>query len=96
MQVTDEMVTSWAKIMDQFEKLLKGKELIPFWRGTHDSGVNLRRVFLEPGDFDLVLWVQGTDAMPYLETGTLSDGDIWRQARSTFGNRFPGFALYFN
>jgi hypothetical protein len=96
MQVTDEMVTSWAKIMDQSEKLLKGKELIPFWRGTHDSGVNLRKVFLEPGDFDLVLWVQGTDAMPYLETGTLSDGDIWRQARSTFGNRFPGFALYFN
>ena len=94
--VTNEMVMSWAKIMDQSEKLLKGEELIPFWRGEHGPGVNLRKVFMEPRDFDLVLWVQGTEAMPYLETGKLTDGDIWRQAQGTFGNRFPGFALYFN
>jgi hypothetical protein len=95
-RVTDEMVLSWAKIMDQSEKLLKGEELIPFWRGERGTGVNLRKVFVEPRDFDLVLWVQGTEVMPYLETGTLSDGDIWRQAQRTFGNNFPGFALWFN
>jgi hypothetical protein len=95
-RVTNEMVLSWAKIMDQSEKLLKGEELIPFWRGEHGPGVNLRKVFMEPRDFDLVLWVQGTEAVPYLETGKLSDGNIWRQAQETFGNRFPGFALYFN
>jgi hypothetical protein len=95
-RVTDEMVMSWAKIMDQSDKLLKGEELIPFWRGEHGVGVNLRKAFMEPRDFDLILWVQGTEAMPYLETGKLSDGHIWRDAQSTFGNRFPGFALYFN
>ena len=94
--VTDEMVTSWAQIMNQLEKLLKGEELIPFWRGANGVGINVRKVFLEPRNFDLVLWLQGTEAMPYLEKGTLSEGATWRSAMSNFGPHFPGFAVWFN
>ncbi len=60
------------------------------------TGVNVRNVFLQPRRLDLVLWVQGTAAAPYLEKGKLTQGNEWSSWRSTFGSSFPGFALYFN
>src|SRR5947208_7893227 len=35
-------------------------------------GSNVRRVFIEPRTFDLVLWVQGSAAAPNLEAGEIS------------------------
>ncbi|MBS2009662.1 MAG: hypothetical protein JST01_21590 [Cyanobacteria bacterium SZAS TMP-1] len=95
-RVTDEMVHSWMEIMDENEKILAGKLLIPFWRGAKGEGVNVRRIFLEPRDFELAYWVQGSDALPYVEVGPLTRGDDWRRTTSAFGNHFPGFAFYFN
>jgi len=97
MQVTDEMVSSWMEIMDENEKILQGKLLIPFWRGNDtETGINLRKVFLEPRKFDLFDWIQGVAAQPYLEKGALSKGDNWTRMRSGFPTNFPGFVLYFN
>ena len=113
-KVTDEMVQSWGRIMDEIDLLLKGERLVPFWRNSDGgeavdangrrtlipsaigTGVNLRKVFLEPRKFDAVLWVQGTAAAPYIETGRLSKGSDWRTWSSAFGDNFPGFAIYFN
>ena len=37
------------------------------------QGVNLRRVFTEPqSTFDVIEWVQGTAATPYLEYGSVT------------------------
>lgn len=96
MRVTEEMVVAWSEIMNESERILKGELLIPFWRGEEGQGINLRKVFLEPRKFDLVLWVQGTGAAPYVETGALSKGNTWRELRSQFGGNFPGFAIWFN
>ena len=52
----------------------QGKKLIPFWRSKDGRGINLKRFFTEPRTFDLVLWVQGTAALPYLEKGELTTG----------------------
>lgn len=97
-RVTEQMVVAWAGIMSESEKILSGELLIPFWRGSESDrrGINLRKVFLEPRQFDLVLWVQGSAAAPYLEEGKLSRGQTWRDLRGEFGNHFPGFALWFN
>ena len=65
--------------------LLAGKRLLPFWRGDPSRGVNLRRVFTEPRPFDLVLWVQGTAATPYLEKGPLTKPEVWRRLRPGSG-----------
>jgi hypothetical protein len=63
--VTQEMVRSWLETVDEAERVLEGKRLIPFWRGNQpDRGVNLKRVFLEPTAIDIPLWVQGTAAAP--------------------------------
>ena len=82
--------------MGKIDKILAGKLLIPFWRGDDDRGINLRKVFVEPRKMDLVLWVQGPAAAPYLEPGEKVDGQIWRDLQRDFGSNFPGFAIWFN
>ncbi len=95
-RVTKEMVDGWLAFLDQAEELLQGKKLIPFWRGGEGVGVNLRRVFLEPRPFDLVLWVQGTAATPYLEKGPCVTKQDWDRLQRLFGGEFVTFAFWFN
>jgi hypothetical protein len=94
--VTQEMVDNWLAALDEAELILQGKKLIPFWRGKPTRGVNLRKVFLEPRQLDLVLWVQGTAATPYLEEGDLTKPDTWQQINNAFGGQFIGFGFWFN
>jgi hypothetical protein len=95
-RVTKEMVTSWLAFLDEAEEVLAGKRLVPFWRGREERGVNLHRVFTEPRPIDLVLWVQGTAATPYLEKGPLTRPEVWARLQRVFGGEFIGFALWFN
>lgn len=95
-KVTEEMIQQWFAFLDEAEKLLAGEVLIPFWRGDKPLGVNLQRVFTKPEQFDLVLWVQGTAAAPYLEEGELTDAEFWNRLMDAFNGRFVGFALWFN
>ncbi len=94
--VNGNMVEGWMTFLDEADSMLQGKKLIPFWRKNEDRGVNLRRVFTEPRSFDLVLWVQGTAALPYLENGPKSKPETWRRLQQLFGGRFIGFAFWFN
>ena len=100
-EVTEEMVATWLKTVDESEQVLQGKKLIPFWRGDNPKrGVNLARVFSEPRTIDPILWVQGTAATPYLEEGELTDfanAATLRQINNTFGGvNFFGCAFWFN
>jgi hypothetical protein len=95
-RVTQEMVAGWLKFLDESDSMLAGKTLAPFWRGTPGRGVNLRRVFTEPAPFDLVLWVQGTGAAPYLEKGPVTDPEFWRMINRVFRGEFLHFAIWFN
>lgn len=94
--VTQEMLDNWMVALDEAEQIVQGKKLIPFWRGKPTRGVNLRRVFLEPRQLDIVLWVQGTAATPYLEEGELTKPDTWQQVNRAFGGQFLGFGFWFN
>jgi hypothetical protein len=94
--VRQDMIDGWLEFIAEAEALLAGKRLIPFWRGDATRGVNLRRIFTEPRPFDLVLWVQGTGATPFLEKGTLTKPAVWARLQRVFGGEFIGFALWFN
>jgi hypothetical protein len=94
--VRQDMVDSWMEFLDETEALLQGKRLAPFWRGNGSKGVNLRRVFLEPKTFDLVMWVQGAAAVPYLEEGQLTKKEVWNRLLRVFQGEFIGFAFWFN
>jgi hypothetical protein len=96
-QVTPEMVEGWTTFLDEFQEILAGRKLLPFWRGTNGRvGINLRRVFTDPRTLDLVLWVQGTAAAPYLEEGQVTSSEVWQRLNRVFRGEFIGFALWFN
>jgi hypothetical protein len=96
-RVTAKMVDGWRRFLDEFESLLAGRRLAPFWRGRDPRrGINVRRVFTEPRTLDLILWVQGTAAAPYLERGEVSSPETWSRITRVFGGEFIGFALWFN
>jgi len=94
--VTQEMIDKWMSALDETEKILQGKSLLPFWRGKPARGINLRKVFLQPGRLDLLLWVQGTAAAPYLEQGNVTSPEKWLEINSAFNGSFPEFAFWFN
>lgn len=95
-QVTDEMVAGWEEFLNEAEALFAGKKLIPHWRIKTGEGINLRKVFEEPTSFDLILWIQGTAAVPYLEKGELTDMETWTRLDRIFRGEFIGFAIWFN
>ena len=96
-RITEQMTESWARFLDEFELLLKGEKLIPFWRGDNpERGVNLKKVFFQPTDLDLVLWIQGTGMIPFLEMGECTTVETWREFQRVFRGNFFGFAIWFN
>ena len=101
--ISAEQRDQWLKFLSEAEALLNGDKLAPFWRPYPDGaarGLNLRRVFEAPRRFDLVLWVQGTAAVPFLETPTddrpLTSPETWRQLQRTFRGNFVGYAVWIN
>jgi hypothetical protein len=105
--VTRELIGGWLAVLTEMEDLLEGRKLVPFWRdsaradGKPDElvkvrGINLKRFFAEPRDFDLILLIQGTGALPYLERGPLSRPETWESLNRVFGGQFFGFAVWFN
>ena len=95
-QVGNEMIKGWFAFLDEMDAILAGKKLLPFWREAGGRGINLRRVFTDPTTLDLILWIQGTGAAPYLEQGTITSSDFWRTTDQIFRGRFLGFAIWFN
>jgi hypothetical protein len=96
LEINPERVAAWGRFLDEAEAVITGKKLLPFWRTGFSGGVNLGKFFTEPRDFDLVLWVQGTAALPYLEDGDKTSPDTWREFQMVFRGEFIGFAAWIN
>ncbi len=109
--VTKEFIDGWRGVLTEMEDLLEGRKLVPFWRDYGGAfffnntmgnvpatgrGVNLKRFFEEPPRFDLVLLLQGTAALPYVEKGPLSRPETWNNLTLVFQGQFFGFAIWFN
>ena len=94
MSVTQERVDGWLRALDSFEAMLDGKMLAPHWR--YNLGVDVSAIFASPRPFDLVLWLTGHAALPYLKQGPIMSQEDWRQWQRTFGGQFMNFAAWFN
>jgi hypothetical protein len=94
MPVDQAQVDAWLRVLDDFDAALDGRKLVPHWRFS--EGFNLKRVFLEPHDFDLVLWIAGYSAVPYLEDGPTLSMSEWNQWNQAFNGNFLGYAFWFN
>jgi len=95
-RVNDEMREMWLLFLDEAQEVLEGNRLVRFWRPTDTRGVNLKRVFTEPQRFDLVLWVQGTAAAPYLENGQTTSPRLWDRMERAFGQQVFRHSFWFN
>jgi hypothetical protein len=96
LEINPDRVAAWGRFLDEAEAVITGKKLLPFWRTGFSGGINLGKFFTEPRDFDLVLWVQGTAALPYLEEGEKTSPDTWREFQMVFRGEFIGFAAWIN
>lgn len=96
-RVSPEMIEAWFTFLGEFESILAGKKLLPFWRGNDPTlGLNLRKVFTEPKPLDLVRWVQGPGVDPFLEHGEMTSKEVWGRINQIFNGNFVGFAIWFN
>ena len=96
LDVGEEQVEAWLAALTMAEDLLEGRVLLPHFR-IADKGINMKRFFEEPKNFDLVLSITGPAIAPYLESGKILTSDEFDQIQRQFGGGgFLTFALWFN
>jgi hypothetical protein len=86
----------WLGILAELESLLNGSILAPYWWLDDGAGINVARMFSEPAPIDLIGWIQGTDALPYVERGTLMTGNSAQQFIDLMGGQAMLLAFYLN
>ena len=100
LEIPAEVVSAWRAVLDDVARILQGELLLSHWRFAgrdgQTVGVNLRRVFENPQSVDLVLWIQGSAAVPYIEPGPLADNASWRQFNRMLNGDGLLFAVWFN
>lgn len=97
-EVDQEMLNGWFEFLDEAEALLNGEKLVPFWRGNDPKrGLNLKKVFSEPKELDVVLWFHGSACVDYLQEDLpVTDPATWQRLNRVFRGEFMGFAIWFN
>ena len=92
--VDEKRIGAWRAVLDEADAILDGRKLVPHWRLR--QGINIRRVFEEPQPLDVVLWITGPAAVPYLEDGPIATNEEWNRITDSFGGGFGVFAVWFN
>ena len=96
LRLDESVVTEWHAFLDGFEAVLEGRLLLPHWRFRHDRGLNVMRMFEEPGIPDPVLLIQGSAAIPYIEAGPIAAGSTMENAFALVGRGFLAYFVWFN
>ncbi len=94
--VTRAEIDGWFKVLDELEAIARGKKLLPHWRLRGKLGINVDKFVAAPPKLDLVLWIQGSAFLPYVEEGPMSDAETWRSLTGPFGPGFFQFAIWSN
>jgi hypothetical protein len=92
--VTENEVAAWHDALKMLEDLLEGRKLLPHFRFA-DRGVDMKKFFEEPTNFDLVLSITGPAIVPYLRQGPMLSSDEFWAMTSRFES-FMSFAIWFN
>jgi len=95
-EITQQEIDGWLEVLDEMEAVAVGKKLLPHWRFKPALGINVDALVRDPPPLDLVLILQGSALLPYVEEGAVSDAARWRELRRPFGRRFWTFAIWSN
>jgi|GEM_PF-5980987 len=94
-QLPQATIDGWLNVVELVEEVLNGNRLLPHIRFTH--GINLKKFFEEADSLDIVLFLTGPNALPYLETGKpIVDRRTWQALTRPFGRNFGLFMVWFN
>ncbi|MGJ8673579.1 hypothetical protein [Rubritalea sp.] len=94
-KITAQMITDWHLFLTEYQAILNGEKLVPHWR-FKEKGINIKRVIEESTETDVVLWITGHAAVPYLEKGELTKDSLWRQLDQSFNGNFLGLSFFIN
>jgi hypothetical protein len=88
--------TAWLAVLEDLDALLTGQKLVPYWRVSGTAGVDVSAMFDDPRPIDLIGWVQGHAALPYLKQGPLVTPDSLAAFDTLMSGQTMLFALYLN
>jgi hypothetical protein len=95
-KISQEQIDAWKRVLDELDAIASGTKLLPHWRMKSGIGINVQKLVASPPVFDLVLMIQGSAFVPYLEEGAVSDRASWNQLTRAFGGGFFRFAIWSN
>lgn len=87
---------AWLAVLSEAEAVLTGDRLIPFWRTPDGTGLNLARMLDDPPAINLIGWIHGMDALPYLERGQTMSRESWPAFERLMSGRGILFAVMLN
>ena len=97
--ITEPQVDLWLDLLDEAEVVLEGEKLLRFWRGDGSQAIDVRKFFDEPRNFDVLYWVQGSAAAPYLVPvgdRPVTRDKLWSDMQDTFGDDLFRSIFYIN
>jgi len=94
--ITKAQVDAWQHVLDELDAVASGSKLLPHWRLKQGMGINVEEFVASPPPLDLVLMIQGSAFVPYIEEGAVSDRQTWSQLTRAFGPGFFRFAIWNN
>ncbi len=86
----------WLGVLADFEALLTGEKLVPYWRITGPAGVDVAAMFTDPRPVDLIAWIQGEGAVPYLRQGDLISAQNWTAFEQMMSGQAMLLTLFLN
>jgi len=93
-KVTQAQIDAWRATLDTVDQVLEGELLVPHWR--FQRGVDLKAYFDSARRTDLVMLLQGFDAVQFLRDGPVASAESFRAAGEAFGGELSGYVFWFN
>jgi len=96
LQIDPGASAAWMRVLRDAEAVLQGDLLIPHPLLPEGTGIDLASYIENPAPLDLLGWIQGVSAYPYMAKGPRITAQYWRAFGRMTGGRAGLFAFYFN
>lgn len=96
---------SWLQVLDDAEGLLTGRLAAPYWdvsgvvmgaAARAPNGIDVSRLFTDPRPIDIVGWIQGWAALPYLSDAPQVTSTSMRSFERLVSGQAPLFMVFLN
>ncbi|MEM6487017.1 MAG: hypothetical protein AAF677_01910 [Pseudomonadota bacterium] len=79
--------TAWLGFLAEIEAMLDGRLLVPHPFMAEDAGIDLATYAADPRPIDILSWLHGRGALPYLKRGEVMSAAAWDAFQRLVGRR---------